>query len=284
MPRHVPFDIHPLKSRKILLPSWREADAVFSFASHAQTVLRAKARVLPRGMTRAEICYLVPPRNCAGVLVLCPGWNGDGGGFLEDARWRQLAAKHRLLLVGLRFASADAPDAEKTGYHRSANGSGKLLFSLLREIVGRDVPVAVFGFSRGGQFAQSLAVNFPGKVRVWANTGSAAGDVFPEQKTGAAAFPAGLVMCGQDDTNHAVALETFFAGLRAHWRMCWLGVANNGHVIAPQATAFAQAFFDGAFSAPPNAPGLWLEADGRRGLDGFIVRCWFPDAHTAKKW
>jgi pimeloyl-ACP methyl ester carboxylesterase len=269
--------------------------------TNAKTVIFKTLKLpTPRGMTRAELVYLspaVPPAQCAGTLLLCPGWNGDGTFFLHDSAWRSLAEKHNLSLVALRFSSYDegesvSPAAEKNGYHHAANGAGALLFEGLRKINGSDLPLAVFGFSRGGQFAQSLAVNFPERVLAWASTGSATGDEFPNAKSGKVLnSPPGLVMCGFDDTNCSTAQSVFLAGLRAGWKMCWLGIKNSGHQIDPRGTVFAQKFFDGVLisvlkNSPPenNRSGIWVDAAERNGLDGFLIKVWFPNKVVQKAW
>ena len=228
------------------------------------------------GMVRAELKYWEAPENCVGALVLCPGWNGDGTHLINDVKWQQFAQKHKLLLVGLSFASTD----EQNGYHHVAKGSGQVLFDGLGQIVRRELPIIVFGFSRGGQFAQNLAACFPERIRVWACTGSGPGEAFSNDTRGK---PPGLVICGLEDSNVISAQSTFFAGLRAKWRICWLGVPRSGHQINPQAMDFTRAFFAAVLSQTPDCAGIWVPAEGR-GMDGFLVNTWLPDETTLRAW
>ncbi|MDR1497090.1 MAG: hypothetical protein LBS59_01560 [Puniceicoccales bacterium] len=239
-----------------------------------------------QGMTRARLRYYTPPVDCAGALVLCPGWNGDGAGLIRDSRWQEFARKHKFVLVGLDFASPDADEkshagkSEANAYHRTEKGSGRLLFEGLRQIVKKDVPLTLFGFSRGGQFVNSLVARHPERVRVWGCTGSAFTEEFPAK---AKIKPPGVVVCGLKDGNTSSSLAMFFSGLRAKWRVCWLGVPGSGHVIEPRAAAWVREFFDAVLSAPADVPGVWVESE-ERGLEGFIVRSWCPNEKTKKTW
>jgi hypothetical protein len=230
------------------------------------------------GMTRAELKYWEPPENCTGALVLCPGWNGNGTHLIRDAKWQKFAKKNKLLLVGLNFVSPE--DEKQDGYHNVKNGSAKVLFDGLEKIVQRELPIAVFGFSRGGEFAQNLAATFPERVRVWASTGSATCETFPEKTQ---TKPPGLIICGQNDTNLHHAQETFFIGRRAKWRVCWLEVPNSGHQIDPRAETFTRTFFDAVLSLPPDCAGIWTQVKGNC-MDSLIINTWLPDKKTLRAW
>lgn len=232
------------------------------------------------GMTRAELKYFAPPANCAGALVLCPGWNGDGGAMLRDPGWQELARKHQLALVGLSFASDDEDGAE-AGYHHSAKGSGQLLVDGVRQITKREVPLVLFGFSRGGQFVHAITCQFPEKVRTWACTGIGPTEEMPKETK---AKPPGLLVCGLDDGNTSTSREAYLSGLRAKWPVCWLGVEKSGHVIEPRAAAWVRTYFDAVLALPRNNAGVWAEVGDERGLEGFLVRCWFPDEKTQDSW
>ncbi|MDR0536254.1 MAG: hypothetical protein LBG65_07935 [Puniceicoccales bacterium] len=264
------------------------------------------------GMTKAELKYWEVPKNCAGVLVLCPGWNGDGGHWIKNAGWREFARKHNFALVGLSFVSPDGHEAEPMAYHHAEKGSGKLLFEGLEKIMGggsgvgktgaeggaeksaagRDgrmapPPVILFGFSRGGQFAMSVAEHFPDKVRAWGATGAAG--VPPEKKilegvADAKMAPPGVVICGLDDSNAGAATENFLARLRLRRRVCWLGVPGVEHAVNARAEVWTRAFFDAVLANPVDAKGIWVEGEFGRGLDGFLLRVWFPDENTKKTW
>jgi pimeloyl-ACP methyl ester carboxylesterase len=248
-------------------------------ASASAGEMRTLTLPVAPGMSRARLRYYAPPKDCAGALVLCPGWNGDGAHLIRDARWQELARKHKLVLVGLDFAASEA-EGEQSGYHHTEKGSGRLLFEGLHKIVKKDVPLTLFGFSRGGQFVNSLAARHPERVRVWCCTGSALTEEFP---AGAKVKPPGVVACGLKDGNTSSSLSLFFSGLRARWRVCWLGVPNSGHTIEPRAAAWVREFFDAVLSAPADVSGVWTESE-ERGLEGFLVRSWCPDEKTKKTW
>lgn len=231
-------------------------------------------------MTRAELKY-VPDSlvKCRGVLVLCPGWNGDGGQMVRDAAWREFAKKNELALVGLSFASTN-DDAGTSGYHHVKKGSGQLLLDGIERIIPGKLPVVLFGFSRGGQFAHGMASQYPERVKVWACTGM--GPV-AELPSDVRCKPPGLLVCGMEDTNVDPTREAFFSGLRAKWPVCWLGVPRSGHVIEPRAVAWIREFFDAVLSMPPAAAGIWTEVT-EHGLEGFLVQAWFPNEKLRRSW
>ena len=230
------------------------------------------------GMTRAELKYYTPPKDCVGALVLCPGWNGDGAHWIKNDHWQTFAKKQKLAVVGLSFASAEDPYGAR-GYHHAEKGSGKLLLEGIQQILQRDnAPVVLFGFSRGGQFVHAMASQFPARVRVWGITGAG-----PTQAA-AGEMPPGVIACGLEDTNAGHSRETFFSGLRAKQRVCWLGIPNSGHRIEAKAETWVRDFFGAVLTQPPGATGIWEEGEFERGLEGFLIRVWFPDEKIKKAW
>ena len=63
-----------------------------------------------------------PDKPLRALLVLAPGWNGDGRGLLRDAAWQSLARDLGAGLVGVHLSSDEK--AAKAPYHIVGQGSG----------------------------------------------------------------------------------------------------------------------------------------------------------------
>ncbi|MDR2983131.1 MAG: hypothetical protein LBV12_12925 [Puniceicoccales bacterium] len=234
------------------------------------------------GMVRAELKYFDPPAQCAGALVLCPGYNQDGEFLIRQKEWQDLAQKHRLILVGLSFASKeeDLGASERRGYYYVERGSGEILLAELEKITSRDLSIVIFGHSGGAHFAHRFVYQFPDRVRAWGAYGFGWHDEAPAASK---AKPPGVFICGLKDERLGSTREAFLSGLRSQWPVCWLGVPGSGHVIDSKASVWVRSYFDAILSQPSNAPGVWSKASDR-GLEGFLVRCWFPNEKIKKSW
>ena len=91
---------------------------------------------LPPDMIRADLYALRSSATPVAVLVLCPGANGNGEGFLRQTAWRDFARTHRLGLVGLSFASNMGllNNKSQRGYYYAPQGSGQALLDGVRAI------------------------------------------------------------------------------------------------------------------------------------------------------
>ena len=234
------------------------------------------------GMIRAELKYGTVPPDCAGALVLCPGYNGDGETLIREKGWRDFAKKHRLVLVGLSFASNtdDLSAKNRRGYYYAENGSGHLLLSGLRKIIGKDLPIAIFGFSGGAHFTHRFVYQFPEKIKVWAAYGFGWYDDAPESPT---IKPPGVFACGLKDSRFDATLSAFLSARRAQWPVCWLGIPENGHITDARAIALIRNYFDAVFLMKKETLGIWTYAR-HWGLDGFWVKAWFPNEKTLNDW
>jgi pimeloyl-ACP methyl ester carboxylesterase len=255
---------------------------IFSAAPSARPELQITTVRLPlmEGMTRAELKHAPLPERCAGALVLCPGYNGDGEYLIREKGWREFAEKHRLLLVALSFASAekDVSPLTRRGYYYVEKGSGRLLLDGIKKIANKELPLTLFGFSGGAHFTHRFVYKHPEKVRVWGAYGFGWFDEAPEKSR---AKPPGIFVCGLKDERLPATRDAFLSALRARWRAAWLGVDGNGHSVEPRAVDAVRDFFTGVLSKPENTPGVWRKTSGN-GLEGFWVRSWSPDEKTKK--
>lgn len=233
-----------------------------------------------RGMTRAELKHREVPPECAGALVLCPGYNQDGEPFLKDKAWMEFAKKHKLAPIALSFASneADLSGHTRRGYYYTKNGSGKLLLDGVKTIVGKEVPIVIFGFSGGAHFTHRFVYHFPDKVRVWGVYGFGWYDKAPQSSK---AKP-GIFICGLDDERLGSTREAFVSASNSKWPVCWLSVPNSGHTIDRRAAEFTRNFFDAVLTMPAGKAGITEKPKKRPGQKAAML--WFPNAQIKDAW
>lgn len=110
----------------------------------------------------------IPPK---GIVVLCPGSNGDGRGWVDSDGWQDFAGRHNLSLVGVKMTDKDPTSIE--GYCQAKRESGEALLWAVRDFSKTSglpldyLPLYVFGFSAGGQFAYELNNAFPERVKAF---------------------------------------------------------------------------------------------------------------------
>lgn len=66
--------------------------------------------------------------------------------------------------------------------------------------------------------------------------------------------------------------------------MCWLALEGSGHVIDPRGTRFVRCFMEGVLGQSQGGGGQWEELEDGRGLEGFLLRIWFPSAEARGCW
>ncbi len=228
------------------------------------------------GMTRADLKFREPPKNCRGALVLCPGFNRDGEYLLRDAGWRDFAEKHNLAMIALCFASEEDDLSEKTrrGYYYVSGGSGELLLEGIGKIVGRELPIAIFGWSGGAHFTHRFVYAFPEKISVWCAYGFGWFDEAPSIRN-AQSDPPGIFVCGTKDERYEAVREAFLSARRAKRRVCRLSVAGTGHAVDHRATERVRKYFDAVLSPAETGTGVWAETKCLE-EEGFLVKSWFP--------
>jgi poly(3-hydroxybutyrate) depolymerase len=101
------------------------------------------------------------------LLVVLPGWQGDGRGYVTNASWQTFARKHKLGILSLKFQSEENGPA----YHTVEGGSGDALFAALRKLATdskqpavADARLLIWGHSAGGQVAYGLGCFKPERV------------------------------------------------------------------------------------------------------------------------
>jgi pimeloyl-ACP methyl ester carboxylesterase len=211
-------------------------------------------------MTKSELhCERDFPAT-KGVLILCPGMNGNGAILAQDLTWRTFAKESGLGLVGMSFSSP--PELlygdPAQGYYYPEQGAGEVLIRGLRELYGKDVKVFLYGFSGGAQFCARFADQHPERVVSWA---AYAACFWADPVSASPTSPPGIVTCGEFDAGrYGPAFGYFQQGRRKESRWTWVSVGNIGHVRYKRLEDFIRAYFAaimiGDFSAAS-----WLDAE-----------------------
>lgn len=190
------------------------------------------------GMVRADLWYLPPGGEERGVLILCPGVNGNGRLMCEEGEWRKFVSEQHIGLVGLSFASPEE-SVRDSGYYHMKHGSGELLLAGIRKIYGKELPLYLYGFSGGAQFTARFVTWKPKAVSGWCAYSAGRWD-----EPGAGHdYPPGIVSCGSRDYRYEDCRKFFDQGntLGAPW--LWCRVEGAEHEMSPPLEAFARKYF-----------------------------------------
>lgn len=177
------------------------------------------------------------------VLVLCPGMNGNGAFFLEESKWMDFAKTHRLGVIALAFRSDPGGmyGEARQGYYWPEQGSGEALLSAIRETYGEDLPIIIYGFSGGAQFAGRFVEWMPERVIGWA----AYSAQFWDAPKPHAVTPPGIVACGEHDGSRWHPSFSFFYQGRALGKpWIWVSLRDTGHVRHGAFESFVREFFE----------------------------------------
>jgi len=153
---------------------------IFLGASFSQGAGVEHVKLSPASeMMRAELFIWVPETVVKAVIIFCPGHNGVGRSFVENAQWQAFARKHDLALCGLSFASDYDLTRQGKGYSHVERGSGKLLLDALDGVFkGGKLPLFLYGYplmentvvkesERNGTKLSGIARSFGFPFRPW---------------------------------------------------------------------------------------------------------------------
>jgi pimeloyl-ACP methyl ester carboxylesterase len=171
-------------------------------------------------------------RPVRGLLIVAPGWNGDGYRLADDVRWQSLARELHFGIVAVTFKS----DLKITPpYHAVDRGSGKAFLRALRVLAANSnhseiatIPWLAWGHSAGGQFAYGLACVFPERTLAFA---AIKGGYYETKFDKRARTIPGLWVIGERDAPfRAQNIITIFEPQRFHgalWCVAW--EKDSGH-------------------------------------------------------
>ena len=241
--------------------------------------------VPPIGMTRADIAFLKTDEAPCAILVLCPGYNGDGARMIEQKVWRDFAREKHLGLAGLQFESPVALLDECQGYYQASKGSGDILMQSLRKAFGRDLPILIYGFSGGAHFTTRFVQWSPDRIKGWCALGAGVLD----QPTTRSSKPLGLMACGEDDPRLGGALIYFKQGRAAGGPWLWVEIPKTGHAMTPELDDFVRHYF-AVLLKPEQSPGLWVDIDSKNEASAEEAQStpsltgWLPDRGLLASW
>jgi len=186
------------------------------------------------GFTTAEFRLWVPESvpKLRGVLVLLPGWQGDGRGMADDSAWQAFAEGEGFALLGCHFKSEGA-----ARYDVTDKGSGAALLAALEELAATahhpelaQAPLALWGHSAGGQFAYSFAGWKPDRTVAFV---AVKGGVYVNDPGSAIKTVPALLCAGQEDKDFRIdAIKGIYSEQRkrnAPW--CLLVESGAGHEL-----------------------------------------------------
>lgn len=240
------------------------------------------------------------------LLVIAPGWNGDGRGAVNDAHWRAFAREQHLGLVGVCLQS-DEHDEQTPPYHVATRGSGKALLTAIDHLASASkhpelahAPLLFWGHSAGGQFGYGMVCFAPDRVIAFA---SIKGGVYLSTPVADTLLVPGLFIVGeQDEVIRAMNITWLFeAGRakRAPW--CLAFEPQEGHGLG-RTQELVMPFFRAVLSrrVSSHKPGLTpIEASkdwfglrstleitqGQPPSPNLLPRTvWLPDESSAKAW
>ena len=236
-------------------------------------------------ISRAEF-NIISPQHPRAVLVLAPGYNGDGKTFLTETNWTAFARRQNWALVAVSFSSPVDLLKKNEGYYAAGKESGKMLFSALDKAGIGGLPLFLFGFSGGARFVSSFAINFPAPVAGWA--AHAPCDSEEEIHAGG---PPGIVACGADDFRLGASLSRFQRHRKQDWPVTWIEIPGNAHARSPAFEDFVRAWFAAEVSRRKNrSTGVWCDlGNGLLIKEGDSIstkvnRAWFPNEDIYRKW
>ena len=184
------------------------------------------------------------------VLVLVPGSNGDGRGQVGDARWRELAGKHDLALLGVRMTDKPHEQMFIEAYVDVSKGSGDALLQALDMFAAQSghvelatAPLLFWGMSAGGQFNYEFALWKPERVLAFiVNKG---GIYYSAQASKAAQEVPGMFFIGETDLGYRNDIIAGIFAINRRSGALWALAVEPGvsHAVAGSKEMAAQ-FFD----------------------------------------
>jgi hypothetical protein len=220
-------------------------------------------------------------------LVLCPGFNGNGGDWIKNPVWQEFARQHDLGLAGLSFASDGDLLRKGKGYYYPEQGSGQLLLDGLHQAFDPDVPLLLYGFSGGAHFSSGFVEWKPERVLGWC----AYSAEWWENPSKSNLSPPGIVACGDEDERYGASLTYFKQGRALGKPWLWISVPKNGHAISPSVEDFVRHYFAALLSAHGStASGQWVDIDFRTKAEEATIRNqpsltgWLPDSQLLSEW
>jgi hypothetical protein len=234
---------------------------------------------------KASICIAETSEHPSAILVLCPGFNGDGSKLIKKDKWIQFARENNLRMVGVTFESPLEMVTTGCGYFYANRESGQMLLDALDRLDNRKLPILIYGFSAGAHFTSSFEEWIPERILGWCAY-SAGWWETPKRKN---TNPPGIIACGENDPErYGASLEYFCKGRSLGKPWAWISLENRGHEFSPVLEDFIRAYFTDLISTSLSH-GMIYDIDTKElskniSTDILSVTCWMPSQKTAAFW
>ena len=236
-------------------------------------------------LTRTDIYYIQPDYVPVACLVMCPGINGNGRGYLTQPELQAFARHYKVALVGLSFASDEDLLGDNKGYYTASLGAGPLLLRAIDEHISPGIPVLLYGFSGGAHFVSSFEEAYPERVMAWCAY-TAAWWEDPKDKE---SKPPGIVACGKlDDQRFQPSFEYFQNGRKLGKPWSWIALDGTSHAETDALNQFVRAYFGGILNKVSDTGG-WYDLTTKQKLSGDDLKqpnnaVWLPDNKVGELW
>lgn len=232
------------------------------------------------------------------ILLLAPGWNGDGRSMVNDRDWQDFAREHQLAIVALQFQSAE----KTTPYHVVEAGSGQALLKALTTLAYdskhpelANAPLLMWGHSAGGQFNYGFACFRPGRVIAFA---AIKGGYYDSKFNPLVRQVPAVFIIGEKDERYRIdnITKLFTENRRAGALWCVATEPGHGHDIGRSnelirpflAGVLAKRLTGSTLSAAPADTGwfgdLTTKTIKKTAGSPRERSVWLPDETTAKAW
>jgi predicted esterase len=258
----------------------------------------------PLNMTRADVYSVKTSYRPKAVLVLCPGCNGSAEGTIAEKPWRDFAAENGIGLSGIAFSSDQSLFEAKRSYQFASEGSGQVLIDALHKIYEEDLPVFIYGFSAGAQFAARFTEWKPERVKGWCAYAAGSWDEPQADRK----FPPGIIATGEEDKDHlAWAMLHYRKRRELGMKLFLVRVPHNGHTIDSRVDTLVRNYFaclledtlpleenaseleDSSISTGKEA-GIWFDLENKEEVSKgkakriFEKTGWLPDRKLIPLW
>jgi len=241
---------------------------------------------LAKDMIRSDVYRADKNLNPQAVLILCPGYNGNGGELVSIKAWQDYANDSNLGLLGLSFASEPELFSKGRGYYYASNGSGEVLLRGIKKIYGRDLPILIYGFSGGAHFCSRFVEWSPKRIKTWCAYSAGWWD----EPLISQVMPPGIVACGNEDERYGATLTYFLKGRAAGKPWTWVSLPKTGHSPSDKLDEFVRSYFTAILKSSLSPKGLWKDCGTKVRLTPVQVKqyptlaVWLPTEDIGTKW
>lgn len=179
-----------------------------------------------------------------GLLLVCPGFNGDGSAACrENGPWAQFADRYNLWILAPTFYGDPENIRDRNAcYYYPESGGFDWLLNEIDKLADRhgvaERKLLLFGFSAGAQVVHRLVIWRPERVKAAVACSAGWWDV-PGPTVQSVSM---LIMCGERDARYEAGIAFYRETLRLDWPVAWRSFAGLGHAMDKRVLALAQAF------------------------------------------